>query len=300
MPVTIPTAARGVLACSQCGRHLLDSGDSLECAGCSARFPIGHNGSIDLRLRSPKTVQLDFRLGTRLAPTDFSFAALTNNPDGSVRINGPLPWHLSRALLSYFPRAHSGNSLALDLGCGSGLHRQVCETAGFQWVGLDYSHPDAPILGDGHALPFASESCEFVLSLAVLEHIRYPFVVANEVSRVLKPGGLFVGSVAFLEPFHGDSFYHHTHLGTYNTLQSAGFIVEKVAPNAAWSSLQAQATMGGLFPKMPEKLSRAIVWPLALMHKMWWRAGRLFSAKATETSRLLNNTGSFEFVARKP
>jgi hypothetical protein len=124
--------------------------------------------------------------------------------------------------------------------------------------------------------------------------------VANEVSRVLKPGGLYIGSVAFLEPFHGNSFYHHTHLGTYNTLQSAGFTVAKVAPNAAWSSLQAQATMGALFPKMPEKLGRAIVWPLALMHKVWWRAGRLISTKATETSRLLSNTGSFEFVARKP
>jgi len=297
----IPAAAWTALACSQCGGRLSSSASSLECPSCGTCFPIEQNGSIDLRLKKPKTFEVEFRLGTALAPPDFSFAPLKENPAREVDFTGKnIPWHLSAALLSYFPRARTTESLALDLGCGTGLHRDVCEAAGFQWVGLDYTDPTAPVLGDGHALPFTSESFDFVLSMAVLEHIRYPFVVAHEVMRVLKPGGAFIGSVAFLEPFHGDSFYHHTHFGTYNTLQSAGFVIERVAPNAAWSSLQAQATMGGLFPRMPEKLGRAFVWPLGLLHKAWWRAGRLVSPKANETLRLLTNTGSFEFVARKP
>ena len=299
--VGIPATTWNVLACSQCGQGLSKSASPIECPGCGARFPIEQSGSIDLRLKQPKACTVEFRLGSPLAPADFSFTPLSENPAREVDLTGKkVPWHLSRALLSYFPRARSSESLALDLGCGTGLHRDVCEAAGFQWVGLDYTDPTAPILGDGHALPFASESFEFVLSMAVLEHIRYPFVVAQEVMRVLKPGGLFIGSVAFLEPFHGDSFYHHTHLGTYNTLQSAGFVIERVAPNAAWSSLQAQATMGGLFPRMPDRLGRAIVWPLRMLHELWWRAGRLVSPKANETLRLLTNTGSFEFVARKP
>jgi SAM-dependent methyltransferase len=272
----------------------------VECVECGTRFRIEQNGSIDLRLQKPKTVTVEFRLGSPLAPADFPFTRLDTNPNPKVDMTArKVPRHLSRALLSHFPRARSTESLALDFGCGTGLHRDVCEAAGFQWVGLDYSVPTAPILGDGHALPFASESFEFVLSMAVLEHIRYPFVVAQELMRVLKPGGLFIGSVAFLEPWHDNSFYHHSHLGAYNTLRSAGFEIERVAPNAAWSSLQAQATMG-LFPRVPEKLARGIVWPLGVLHKLWWRAGRFVSPNASEALRLLTNTGSFELIARKP
>ena len=139
-----------------------------------------------------------------------------------------------------------------------------------------------------------------VFSMAVLEHIRYPFVLGKEVRRVLKPGGMYIGTVSFLEPFHGDSYYHHTYLGTYNTLATCGFDVIRVAPNRSWSGLRAQATMGGLFPRMPQALGRAIVWPLELVHKLWWKAGSLVSKDAGENRRLLTNTGSFEFVARKP
>jgi SAM-dependent methyltransferase len=296
----IPALAWNVLVCSQCGQRLSRSASSVDCTGCGTRFPIEQNGSIDLRLKRPKKVDVEFQLGTPLAPADFSFAPLDAKPNPEVDLTTKkVPHHLSPALLSYFPRARSAESLALDLGCGTGLHRDVCEGAGFQWVGLDYAEPTAPILGDGHSLPFADESFEFVLSMAVLEHIRYPFVVAREVMRVLKPGGLFIGSVAFLEPWHDQSFYHHSHLGAYNTLQSAGFVIERVAPNAAWSSLQAQATMG-LFPRLPHSVSRGMVWPLGVLHKLWWRAGRLVSPNAGELLRLLTNTGSFELVARKP
>ena len=58
--------------------------------------------------------------------------------------------------------------------------------------------------------------------------------------------------------------------------------------------------MAGLFPKIPKPVGRAVVWPLEMMHKLWWRAGRFVNSKATDNVRLLTNTGAFEFVARKP
>jgi SAM-dependent methyltransferase len=264
-------------------------------------FPFTDSSAIDLRLQRAKSLHVDFELGSPFVPRAEAFGPLPMKAQPEVDFRSEsVPWHLRREVLSYFPRARGADSLALDLGCGNGVHRAVCEAAGFGWLGLDYEGADAAILGDAHSLPFKTASFEFVLSVAVMEHLRYPFIVAKEVLRVLKPGGLFIGTVAFLEPFHGDSFYHHTHLGTYNTLQFAGFEIERVSPNPEWLSLQAQATMAGLFPKIPKRLGRAVVWPLGVLHKLWWRAGRLVNQKATETQRLLTNTGAFEFVARKP
>jgi SAM-dependent methyltransferase len=262
---------------------------------------VNEGGGIDLRLKSRKHIELGFDLGESLLPDGSTFPPLPPHPHPEVEFPaGNIPWHLNTALLSYFPRAQGPASLALDLGCGSGLHRGVVEHAGHRWIGLDYNDARAPILGDGHALPFLDGSIDFVVSIAVMEHIRYPFVLAHEVLRVLKPGGTYIGTVAFLEPFHGNSYYHHTHLGTYNTLKTAGFDVDHVAPNVHWSGLRAQASMGGLFPRMPPSLGRMLVWPLEALHKGWWRAGRLVSDRADERARLAANTGAFEFVAHRP
>jgi SAM-dependent methyltransferase len=244
---------------------------------------------------------VQFELGTSLVPEGFAFSPLQAKATPEVDFSGvSVPHHLTPELLSYFPRAKRAGSLALDLGCGSGLHRQVCEHAGYEWLGLDYGNPAAPLLGDGHALPLRDESVDFIMSMAVLEHIQHTPVVSHEIFRVLKPGGYFIGSVAFLEPFHSRSFYHHTHLGTYNTLRVGGLEVQRVAPNASWSSLRAQASMSGLFPHMPRPLSRAIVWPVEMLSRAWWRLGRLADSSASESRRLVATTGSYEFVARKP
>ena len=189
--------------------------------------------------------------------------------------------------------------MALDLGCGAQVHQEVCELAGFEYVGLDYGTPEAMLLGDAQALPFAGSSFELVLSIAVLEHVPFPLLMVREAYRTLAPGGTFLGSVAFLEPFHQDSHYHHSHLGLLSALRYAGFAVERIAPAGGWAGLEAQANMG-LFPGSPRWLAKALVWPLLGLHKLWWRAGRLLDPAATDARRRLKNSGALLFIARKP
>lgn len=289
-----------ILMCPYCGGTLERSESAAMCRGCHTDYPATASGALDLRLQRRKTYPYSFTLGTSLSSDEeceSHLLSMHRNPEVDFR-NVKAPTHLSREMMSHFPKAKKDDSLVLDLGCGDTIHREVCEHAGFQYVGLDCACEESGILGDAHALPFKEESFEFVLSIAVLEHIRFPFVMMKEACRVLEANGLFIGSVAFLEPFHGNSFYHHTALGTYNSLREGGFIVEAVSPSDRWSVLVAQAQMA-LFPRMPHLASKALVMPLQGMHKMWWRMARLVSSKAREQQRISATTGAFTFIARR-
>ena len=295
----LPDAAWSVLVCPHCSAPLRKSAGAVRCE-CGLEFTRTASGSLDLRPRRAKRTSIDFEVGQPPRPGDFRFEPIQRNPSPQVDFSGVAPlWHLGDALRSYFPKATGQGALALDLGCGTGLHRQVVECAGFEWIGLDYGEPAAPILGDAHLLPLADSSVEFVVSLAVLEHIRYPFVAAKEVLRVLKPGGIYLGSVSFLEPFHGDSYYHHTHLGVYNTLATAGFEVVRAAPQVGWTGLMAMSHMA-LFPRVPSPIRTALVAPLDLISKAIWAVGRYVNPTKSEVERLRTTTGAFDFVARKP
>lgn len=294
----IPSTARDAFRCPNCREPLQDSGQGYVCNNCNSHYGYTDSGSLDLRLSQEKTVPHEFKLGAPLN-SDIDFGLLPFCPAPEIDYSSfSAPHHLSKEILSHFPKAKSDTSMVLDIGCGDTVHRQVCEYAGYKYVGLDYCNDKAPILGDAHALPFADESFDFLLSIAVLEHIRYPFVMMKEAYRVLKPGGKFIGTVAFLEPFHGDSYYHHTHLGVYNSLQEGGFKVIYLCPNDKWSVLIAQANMA-LFPRMPKQISKAIVFPLHLGHKLWWKLGDLFSGQSLDEDRMVKTTGSFTFIAQK-
>ncbi|MDF2465613.1 MAG: putative methyltransferase, type 11 [Ramlibacter sp.] len=295
---------RAVLACGFCGQNLQVQGDgSAQCAGCGQRYARTAAGTLDLRLQRSKARELCFELGTPLAvDPSLRIEPLVASSAPQVDFTGiAVPQHVTPEFMSYFPKAREPGSLMLDLGCGQAPHRVLAERAGFEWVGMDYDEASrATLLGDAHALPFRDESFEFVLSLAALHLFRFPWVVANEVHRVLKPGGLFLGTVAFLEPFHDGGYFHHTHLGALNLLQHAGFAVQRLAPSQDWTGLQAQASMA-LFPRMPRPLTRAVMFPVEALHKLWWRAGRLVTRNpnAAEDARIRNTTAAFAFVAAK-
>lgn len=289
------------LICSSCGHSLEAQDQGATCPGCGLDYPYTESGSLDLRLQQPRTYSDTFELGTPLLPENgFPFEPLQVNSDPQVDFSGiSSPRHLTQEILSYFPRAKSQDSLMLDLGCGKGVHKEVAEQAGFEWVGLDYEAPEAQVLGDGQALPFENNTFDFILCVTVIQYVQFPFVMIREASRVLKPNGKLIGTIAFLEPSHGTSFYHHTHLGTYNLLKHGGFEIEKLAPSKEWSVLRALASMG-MFFRMPRWMAQSIVLPLELFHRLWWRGGELVTGKSLESLRVRHFTGSFTFIASKP
>ena len=311
-PLSVSDRLWSVLACPHCGAPLARAAAGAHCERCGIDFGPAPSGQLDLRLRHPQRRQLELTLPAPGAPLDTAWrdpGPLRPNPAPEIdvsRVAGPC--HLPRDLRSWFPRAATsgvgeggtgaGRELALDLGCGAQVHQEVCELAGFEYVGLDYSTPEAMLLGDAQALPFRDGAFGFVLTIAVLEHVPFPLLMMREAHRVLQPGGRLLGTVAFLEPFHQDSLHHHTHLGALHALRFAGFRVDAIAPSGGWSGLVAQAHMG-LFPHSPRWLARLLVGPLLALHRLWWRVGRLADPAATESRRLLKNSGAILFLATR-
>lgn len=291
--------------CPHCKQELTRCSDGrFSCHRCNAFFGWTASGSLDLRLKKPKSVELRFDILPSHHLTEVPWCEdLPANPTPEVDFeNTHALLHLSRELMSYFPKAAGKDSLMLDIGCGNTVHRQVCEQAGFTYVGVDYDNPKAPYLADAHALPFRDESFEFLLSVAVIEHIQFPFVMVQEANRVLKSGGVFIGTVSFLEPFHSNSFYHHSRLGILNTLQYGGFEVVQIAASTSWTVFAAQARMSArtLFPKVPKVFSSNLISLPQRMSDIWWKLVRSIKPSIARSRHMDRTTGAFYFVSKKP
>lgn len=141
---------------------------------------------------------------------------------------GKIPWHWGQDLISLLPKV--AGEYCLDHGCGDGGARPLIEEFGHKWIGIDISGDKVSVICDGHRLPFKDETFATAVSIAVFEHLYDPFSAACEIHRVLKPGGILFGDVAFLEAFHANSYFHMTHLGISEVLLRAGFHVLRLWP----------------------------------------------------------------------
>ncbi|MGO4958526.1 class I SAM-dependent methyltransferase [Luteococcus sp. Sow4_B9] len=111
----------------------------------------------------------------------------------------------------WLARAVSSRALqVLDIGCGAGAMGRELELPGRIVVGLDRSaaelrHASGPgpfVQGDARALPFADGSFDAVVSVLELAVIHPTGRLLDEVQRVLRPGGVFVGLVPTLRPLN--------------------------------------------------------------------------------------------------
>ena len=115
----------------------------------------------------------------------------------------------------------AGNGNCLDIGSRDSNLKKYVLDKGYKYIGLDISFNNAlDVIGDGCCLPFADNSFDLVVMSQVLEHVLDPKTAVIESSRILKPGGVLVGGVSFLEPFH-ESYYNLSHRALENILFNA-------------------------------------------------------------------------------
>jgi len=193
----------------------------------------------------------------------------------------------------------------LDLGCGEGnsidLFKRLAPEA--VWHGVDIG--DSPEVRsrtlqdanfatfDGTNLPYESDFFDLLYSRQVLEHVRAPDALLRDAVRVLKPGGIFVGSVAYLEPYHSFSIFNFTPYGVMRTFQDAGLEVLELRPGVdAPSLILRQALLG---PRIFKPLFR---W--SPMNGVVGLLGRVTGLQHQHINFLkLQFTGHIGFVARR-
>lgn len=119
----------------------------------------------------------------------------------------------------------------LDVGSGKGALCGSLSRQGHPVVGVEpslsalriakrYAAPTSHfVLGEGERLGLADAQFDRAVSVCVLEHTRDDAAVLREVSRVMKPGGIFALSVDSLSSPHVSEAFRSDHVREYRCNQ---------------------------------------------------------------------------------
>ena len=145
----------------------------------------------------------------------------------------------------------------VDIGCGYGRNKDLVESVGGEWIGVEPFEGGAhTVVGDAENLPFEDNTFDVVIMDAVLEHIPDVGKAISEVARVLKPGGVFIGYVAFMECFHEISYSHLSFKALEHYSKINGMKLEKISGGSAFGI---DYHLRVLFYPLPFKLSRKLI-----------------------------------------
>ncbi len=207
-----------LLRCPQCHSTALEFKDaqSVECGSCHSRFRRRRDDCIDFLGGDAGAIPIE-----KITPRQSSRIAMRH-------------WATGR-LLAFLPRNAEGRWW-LNLGCGDCGDAGLLAARGMTVVNLDLTCCGSTnLIADAHNIPMRDACVDGVVSVSVLEHLHDPFKAIQETARILREGGVLVGSVAFLECYHGGSYYHFSPRGVISLLEKHGFVVEDI--DTGWDVL---------------------------------------------------------------
>jgi ubiquinone/menaquinone biosynthesis C-methylase UbiE/uncharacterized protein YbaR (Trm112 family) len=270
-----------LLSCPHCQTPLLSF---QHCNNCNLEFDFKDEIPSLFAPKTSRKVQFEFQ-ATRSSVEKKTLEKYLNNPPIAEYVKST-PYHLDPAHVYIFNQL-SPNQNILEIGCGGGQSRHWFQEQGHQYIGVDISKtrihqwlqefggPD--LLCDAHFLPFRNQQFDVVYASAVTEHLACPILAFQEIMRVLKPGGYFLGNVSFLEPWHDDSFFHLSALGVIELLTEAGFEIKCVWPGRGYSGYEAIFKMGNKFTKSLSWVGKLTYLGYQLSNQLTYFTKRLFN-----------------------
>ena len=177
-----------ILACPVCREALQMKRDAVACQSCGASFAVKEGVPVFL----PESVAL------------------------------AEPGHVSNSIgLEFEAVLKEGKDFVLHIGAGGTATRYPnC----IEFEHKIFRHTD--VVGDAHHLPFRDDTFDRVFAFNVFEHLTTPKIAAQEIHRVLKPGGAVVIHTAFLQALHEEPhhYYNATEYGVREWF--SGFEIE--------------------------------------------------------------------------
>lgn len=197
-------------------------------------------------------------------------------------------------------RLGPGAPRVLDFGCGDGRGLDVVRAASgsARYSGVDIeASPEVESriradgdfrTYDGRDLPYEDASFDIVYSRQVFEHVRHPDHAAREIARVLRPGGLFVGSLSNLEPYHSFSIFNYTPYGVFRLLEDNGFTLHAMRPGVEGMGL------------IVRQLTKRRIGGFRLAYPLFGLAGKVAGWDARRQNYLrLRFSGHISFLAER-
>jgi SAM-dependent methyltransferase len=144
----------------------------------------------------------------------------------------------------------------LVLDCGAGRRDYYFPNV-VNYEVVDYDSTD--VLGIGEELPFIDGAFDAVISIAVLEHVRDPFRCANELARVLKPGGELFCCVPLLQPVHGypNHYFNATPSGLLRLFEDGNIDLEQASLTPIHPLWAVSWILGSWAKGLPEEARQA-------------------------------------------
>lgn len=117
----------------------------------------------------------------------------------------------------------------LDYGSGGGKNRALLTPEVGSYTAFDSTPPIDGVAGDVHAAPFADGSFDVVVCNQVLEHVPRPMIVASEMFRLVREGGVCLVTAPFLFPYHADpgDYFRYTESGLCQIMTDSGFSIRE-------------------------------------------------------------------------
>lgn len=168
-----------------------------------------------------------------------------------------------------FVKSFSQDDLVLNIG--SGASDVFSGTVNVDLFPYEYVN----IVCDANFLPIKDQSCDGVLSIALLEHVPNPGKIVSEMRRVLKVGGRVLVFVPFLQGFHASphDYQRWTESGCYQLFSEFSEVKVSVAegPSSAmlwiFQEWLAQLLSFGIIPlyKLLFFFLMLVTWPIKFL-----------------------------------